>query len=458
MSGILCYRTRQNQQESCPDDHQTRYDHDYPDPAPPVKRLLADLTLLGEPYGVLLFALLTGPAASSEPDTGLSGYSLAPAPGHDQTITPDQRVAIQQLRPDSPLATVRAILGHLLDDAHARMSVPRVPACHGILLDTLSTTDHAGLRDRTGQPLTGAADDLVLCPKPHIGPWRVDLVSRTQHCCQDARLCHIVGRPDSRKPVRPPRSAEELVRELQHIFAGDADLDEATVQAIAAQVERLTRRFAEIAGVYRRIEVYTNRLRDMGMHRTLHLLGTAEQESLALAVFLVEQLDSIGAQDYSAPAIHLSSVLEIENQRRIFACADLEGDAANPKKQTLGTLPFLRLTHQQPDKFPWSAISSANSRNRPPSGQRGTRRSWCSQVWRARASLGAISIDTTKGCWCRRMWKRNPPPTSRPRELAHVPLSGSMTCATGRVVGCCATAPRSKKCRTLWATQLLQRR
>jgi hypothetical protein len=309
-------------------------------PSPPVKRMLADLTLLGEPYGVLLFALLTGPA-DEKTGTGMSGYHLAPMPGHDQTITPDQRVAIQQLLPESD---VRAILTALLDDTHARLHSPRVPACHGIFLDSLSAAEQTTLRDRAGAALAGGADDLLLCPKPHIGPWRVDLVSRAQHCCQDGHLCHIVGRPDSRKPVRPPRSAEELLNELQQMFEGDEGeaLDDTTVQAIAHRVEGITRRFAEIAGVYRRIEVYTNRLRDMGLHRTLDLLGRAEQESLALALFLVEQLDSIGAQDYSAPAIHVSSVLEIENRTRVFQCPDLLGFGAQPKQQTLGTLPGMR--------------------------------------------------------------------------------------------------------------------
>ena len=59
-------------------------------------------------------------------------------------------------------------------------------------------------------------------------------------------------------------------------------------------------------------------------------------------MFLLEQLDSISATDYSAPAIHISSVVELEVQRRIFACPGLTGDFAKPRKQTLGTLPFMR--------------------------------------------------------------------------------------------------------------------
>ena len=80
----------------------------------------------------------------------------------------------------------------------------------------------------------------------------------------------------------------------------------------------------------------------MGLEQTFARLGVAEREWLGLAIFLLEQLDSIGASDYSAPAIHFSSVMEIEVQRRVFACPDLIGDLSKPKKQTLGVLPWMR--------------------------------------------------------------------------------------------------------------------
>jgi hypothetical protein len=235
----------------------------------------------------------------------------------------------------------------LIVAADRQLRTPQVPRCGGIFLDTLSAAEQSGFVDRYGAPISGTADELLLCRKPHIGAWRVDLVSREQHCCQDARLCHIIGligRPDARKPVRPPRSAEELLRELQHLFANAdrGDLDPEMVGVIAQRVESMTRRFAELTGAYKQIEVYYNRLRDMGMHRTLQLLGGAERESLALAVFLVEQLDAIGANDYSAPAIHVSSVVELEVKRRVFACPGLVSEVALHRNQTLGRLPFMR--------------------------------------------------------------------------------------------------------------------
>jgi hypothetical protein len=320
-------------------------------PSSPVKRMIADLALLGETYGVLLFAFISrasGTSGASEGDIPRV-QRLAPMVGVDQTLAP-QEVAMRQLRPalDTEGSDLRAILTALLDDAHRHMVQPRRVACHGIFLDSLSAGEQVHLVDRYGGALGTDAEELLICPKPHIGPWRVDLVSRARHCCQDARLCHIVGQPGSAPPIRPPRTAEELLKELQHVFSRSDShaLDEEAVSAIARQVEGITRRFAEIAGVYKRIEVYYHRLRDMGLEQTFDQLGATERESLGLAVFLLEQLDSIGASDYSAPAIHISSVIEIEVQRRVFACPDLVGDLAKPKKQTLGVLPWMR---QNPD-------------------------------------------------------------------------------------------------------------
>ncbi|WP_029214560.1 hypothetical protein [Kallotenue papyrolyticum] len=327
-------------------------------PAAPIKRMLADLALLGLTHGALLFAFLresAEPAAPTDPiatppvdaweRAAPEGYRIAPLPGYDQPLNPDQQIAILRLLPggDAAIAALRERLGALLDEAHARLRRPRVPRCHGIFLDTLSAAEATWLRDRYGAALDDDPADLLVCPKPHIGPWRIDLVSRTRHCCQDARVCQIIGDPERRKPVRPPRSAEELLRELQELFSGRASLDDTEVSAIAQQVEHLTRRFAELSGAYRRIDIYYNRLRDLGMHRTLDRLAQPERESLALALFLVEQLDSVGAADYSAPAIHVSSVLELEVKRRVYACPGLVSEIANPRNQTLGRLAFLRL-------------------------------------------------------------------------------------------------------------------
>lgn len=326
-------------------------------PASTVKRMIADLQLTGEEHGALIFAFQYGSPrggltkapitpAEYEPDTSAHPtqlsplYRVRPFGPAEQRGAPAESIAIWRVRPHlNQSSDTRAMLTKILDEAHEALRERRSPQCHGIFLDALSAGEQAALRTRAGELISSEPHELLLCPKPHVGPWRVDLVSRTTHCCTDPLLCHITTIAGAQKPVRPPRTADDLMKELQNLFVKDGD--EAAVHEVAQRIEQLTRRFAEIAGVYRRLDMYYNRLRDLGLIHTLDLLGPTERESLALAVFLVEQLDSIGATDYSAPAIHISSVMEIEIKRRVFTCPDLVGDLTSPKRQTLGVLPHL---------------------------------------------------------------------------------------------------------------------
>ncbi len=326
-------------------------------PSSPVKRMVADLHLTGERQGALLFAFQYDAITDNhvtddelEPDVATQAqrqeplYQIRPIKERSQPITPDVTIDVWRIEPApaEDIAPLQKTLVAILDRAHIAL-LNRVEAlCRGVFLDALSVVEQPLLVDRAGINLVDEADELLLCPKPHVGAWRVDIVSRQRHCLQDPSVCHIIARPDRRKPVRPPRNAADLLKELQQLFSDREAIDDDDVSMIARQVEAVTRRFAEIAGVYRNLEMYFNRVRDQGMDQTLHLLNRTEQESLGLATFLVDQLESINAQDFSGPAIHISSVMEIEVQRRIFSCPGLEGTAANPKKQTLGTLPFMR--------------------------------------------------------------------------------------------------------------------
>ena len=320
-------------------------------PSSPVKRMIADLALLGESHGTLLFAFLAGDGATTS--AGTVGYRLSPA-DRDQSIVPDQQVVIQPLCPDTDLQGVQRTLTALLDDAHRRMGAPRVPRCHGMFLDPLSLTEHPDLRGRDGTTLT--PDDLLVCPKPHIGPWRVDLVRRAEHCCRDGRLCHIISQPGAAPPIRPPRTAKELLSELERLFeSGDPEtLDEAAVERVISRIEALTRRFAAITGALQNLGRYEAKLGDIGLDRTLHLLGAPERESLALAIYLRDQLDEVQANDYSASIIHVARVIERELQRRILAVPGISASDFPHGTPTLGALGGVR--RRNPPL--WSAITA----------------------------------------------------------------------------------------------------
>ena len=307
-------------------------------PSSPIKRMIADLALLGEGHGTLLFAFLAGGRGAT---AGGGGYQLSPA-DRDQTVVPDQQVVVQPLCPDTDLQGLRATLRGVLDSAHGRLREPRIPRCQGVFLDTLSLAERGALVGRQGDTL--APDDLLVCPKPHIGPWRVDLVNREEHCCRDGRLCHIINQPGAAPPVRPPRTPKELLKELDRLFeSGELDsLDEEAVDNVISRIEGLTRRFAEITGALQDLGRYEAKLGDIGLDRTLHLLGAAERESLALAIYLRDQLDEVKANDYSASIIHVARVLERELQRRILAVPGISGADFPHGKPTLGALGGVR--------------------------------------------------------------------------------------------------------------------
>lgn len=325
-------------------------------PSGPVKRMVADLHLTGERHGALLFAFQKDEPPRDADDTDVLEqvraattigplYRVTPETAAAQVARPDAAIAVWRVQPAIELPErVHKALTALLDEAHVALR-ERVPvACHGIFLDTLSAAERPGIQGRLGEGLGNKLSEVLICPKPHVGPWRVDLVRRDIHCCKDAHICHILAQPNARPPMRPPRTAQELLRELRDLFdqTSPDTMDDRTAAEVAHKVTALTRRFAEISGALKRIHVYEAQLRNYGMRRTLDRLGQVERESLALAVFLVEQINEIGANDFSAPVIHIASVLELELQRRLLAVPGLTGKAFQHGKPTYGTLGFMR--------------------------------------------------------------------------------------------------------------------
>lgn len=318
--------------------------------------MLADLHLTGERHGALLFAFQRDEQRqpdeepASEPDANLLVqltdplYSVRPQAAAAQTSTPDVSVDVWRVRPHITEAqATRAILAGLIEHVHQALRERVEIRCHGVFLDGLSAAERSGLQSREKTDLVDKpahSTELIVCPKPHLGPWRVDLVRRDIHCLKDPQLCHIIGQMEAHAPVRPPRSARELLSELDRLFAvGDLEaLDEAAIEYAVSRIEGLTRRFAEVTGALQNLGRYEAKLGDIGLDRTLPLIGSTERESLALAIYLRDQLDEVQANDYSASIIHVARVLERELQRRILAIPGITGADFPHGKPTLGAL------------------------------------------------------------------------------------------------------------------------
>ncbi|NJL03794.1 MAG: hypothetical protein HC911_02520 [Chloroflexaceae bacterium] len=293
-------------------------------PTAPYEALYGRLLAQGSAIGMLLTAVVAPPPAP------------VPAGYHVQLVTvapPDQA---------TPAAPAEQALTALLDATHAALSPPPALACHGMFLDSLSAVEQQAWLD-LNLPAATPPSEILICPKPHTTPPRTDLVSRMAHCCQDGRICQIVGQAGAHKPVRPPRNATELLHELDHLFAHRPlrDMDDASITRITHQIEQLARRLAQLMGAEQRIEVFYHRLNDLGLAPIFADLDDPARRSLALAIFLVEQLDSVSAHDYAAPVMQIAGVLERLLQERILACPNLTG-AAFKGKPSLGTLPFMR--------------------------------------------------------------------------------------------------------------------
>ena len=331
-------------------------------PSSPIKRMIADLELTGEQHGKLLFAF-HGPATddstdaaddTTEPATPLAGR-IQPHPDRAQRVAPDLRITIKQILPGFVAeGTHDTLVTELLEAAHVALR-PHIPIrCHAIFLDSLTATAHgtladaASLQQRNGHKLSApppgetALDDLVVCPKPHIGPWRVDLVSRTHDCCQNAALCHILSVPGLaiHKPERLTL-LDAVTAAIEETAGGDIDPD-VSAQRAAQYVRTIGKRYVKLLqqdlGHY---QLWIQRELEMGDDfQTTPLLTNDQRETLALARFLWEQIDQIGANNFAAPVLLFTGVLEEITQATIYRVQQppLSDEWGKALQQTLGVL------------------------------------------------------------------------------------------------------------------------
>ncbi len=311
-------------------------------PSGPIKRMIADLQITGERNGALLFAFHgAGPTEESTATLGLS-----PTLHAAQFLQPDIQIQLWRVQPmpDGNGQMLYRALSTILDYVHNRLKDRVEIACHGVFLDTLSANasgalaDMAGLKTRTGATFNTALDDLLVCPKPHVAPWRVDLVSLTHDCCVNSALCHIKGFSGARKPQRLTL-LDEIASALQQL---DSTSDgEALVSAAQQQALVITRRYAQL--LQPNIASYKQWIRDRlaidDLFDTTNLISDQQRETLALARFLWEQIEHIRASNFAGPTLLFSGVLEEVARGTIYGvCPTLYDNRGRQLMQTLGTL------------------------------------------------------------------------------------------------------------------------
>ncbi|MBC8077187.1 MAG: hypothetical protein H7Y32_14010, partial [Chloroflexales bacterium] len=288
-----------------------------------------------------------GAAPDAVPAGEGAGGVVAPIGSSAQYIQPDLRVAIWRTQPeiegDAPALAQR--LADILDRVHAALTAHVAVRCHGVFLDALSANAHGalasvnGLLRRDGTALADDLEDLLVCPKPHIAPWRVDLVSHTRDCCANATLCHIKHRPHAGKPQRLT-ALDEIAAAIS---SGSAFGDEAAVaEAATSQVLAITKRYAQLLqpdiAHYRQ---WVSDELDVGdRFETTALLNGAQRETLALARFLWEQIEYIKASNFAGPTLLFTGVLEELTRATIYQRSPplYDADTGRALMLTLGTL------------------------------------------------------------------------------------------------------------------------
>ena len=313
-------------------------------PSEPIKRMIADLQLMGERHGALLFAF----HGDTPGDNGAGSVwhtTLALEPRRAQFVQPDVRVELWRTQPSiaDDQHELHDRLRTILDHVHVQVK-PIEIRCHGVFLDTLSANAQGalsstrGLVDRQGEPWPSALDDVVICPKPHIAPWRIDLVSVVRDCCQNGTLCHIMRQPNAVKPRRLAALEEitDAIKQTEEI--GD---DEIVIQAATQQVLTITRRYAQL--LQPNITDYKLWIRDKleidDLFDTTPLLTESLRETLALARFLWEQIEHIKASNFAGPALLFTGVLEEITRVTFYKYGPELCDAnGKPLMKTLGSL------------------------------------------------------------------------------------------------------------------------
>jgi hypothetical protein len=285
------------------------------------KRMLADLQLLGERYGHLLYAY----APAQQKQHQLPSLYAKPEPSFN--LNQHIRIEGSQIPPLYDEQELESYLHRLLDQVHASIGNPVEIKCYGVIGDS-DTRNPSGLAITTCDRC-GAA--LAFCPKPHVSPSHIDRVCPKCDCLSNIRLCHIIGQENATLPPRVERvltqedfnrNVEELRAWLSNTFSPSDD-SEAAERARNAVIEAMgTMGVNYVKSRNTNLEPIADGLR-RGTFRKywdkdLHCLDTTSRDMLIAGDFIWFEVNQAPIPDWAACIVQYLRSFEIELYRRIY--------------------------------------------------------------------------------------------------------------------------------------------
>jgi hypothetical protein len=307
-----------------------------------IKRMLADIQLVDAKNGALIFPDITGLEPEVLPDTTRYLSSVAA----------DSAVHLYAMRPFEQEVALHARLADLLDQVAAWLPERPPIVCHGCLPDRDTVTP-------AGRIVTTVP--LIFCPKPHISPTHVDMVSPIDDCLKNPQVCHIMSL-GSVAGLTPPfvervLNQDELLTAIDQLRAhlnrtiSPTDESEEAEQARSTLVEAIGR----LVDNYREIRQPDTRAIE-GMLEVIFGLHWSDSDDprglpedvrnmLISGEFVYYEFEKGGVVDWAASAVQYVRAVERELHRRLYdrfgqpsPLHNFKGKPLKPHHFTFGTV------------------------------------------------------------------------------------------------------------------------
>jgi hypothetical protein len=300
-----------------------------------IQNLFGSMAMYATEAGLLISPYLADPQANMQ----MSGEVLYEPQRYNHRAE-QIRVGLYKLMPDMPTEFLQERLVAMLQHSITKLPERPQPMCYGIVLD----------QDSSNASGKGIQEFDVLCPKPHIGPSVYDLVSRTQHCLKDPRLCHAIGQVIIPPQVKRVTSLDDFKRTIEQLREyGEELLKQAEEERDEEKVEQIRSLILQQMG--EKIEQYVRMRGNTAMQeKFLHdglfkgywdkhgyCLELDTRNILISGEYIWDDCRDAQLNDWAALAVQYCRALEREIKRRFYMPVQ-SGYTIKANKWTLGSI------------------------------------------------------------------------------------------------------------------------